>query len=60
MFGADCIKALNGKAVGMKWKGDMVFKIAGAREELEFDLFEMRRAAGCDTIDGLKRLRKKE
>jgi len=33
MFGADCIKAPNGKAVCMVWKGDMVFKLAGDDEK---------------------------
>ena len=32
MFGADCIKAPNGKAVCMVWKDDMVFKLAGDDE----------------------------
>jgi hypothetical protein len=30
MFGALCIKAPNGKAGVMFWKGDMVFKLEGA------------------------------
>ena len=29
MFGADCIKAPNGKAVCMVWNDDMVFKLSG-------------------------------
>lgn len=33
MFGSDCIKAPNGKAVCMVWKEDMVFKIAGDDEK---------------------------
>ncbi len=33
MFGADCIKAPNGKAVCMVWKEDMVFKLAGDDEK---------------------------
>ena len=32
MFGADCIKAPNGKAVCMVWKNDVVFKLAGDDE----------------------------
>ena len=33
MFGADCIKAPNGKAVCMVWKDDMVFKLTGDDEK---------------------------
>ena len=33
MFGADCIKAPNGKAACMVWKDDMVFKLAGDDEK---------------------------
>jgi hypothetical protein len=33
MFGADCIKAPNEKAVCMVWKEDMVFKLAGDDEK---------------------------
>ena len=33
MFGADCIKAPNGKAVCMVWREDMVFKLAGDDEK---------------------------
>ncbi len=33
MFGADCIKAPNGKAVCMVWKEDMVFKLTGDDEK---------------------------
>ena len=33
MFGADCIKAQNGKAVCMIWKEDMVFKLTDDDEK---------------------------
>lgn len=32
MFGALCFKAPNGKAAGMYYKGDMVFKLTGEQE----------------------------
>ena len=45
MFGALCIKALNGKAVAMLWKNDMIFKleVKNLQEALSLDgakLFE--------------------
>ncbi len=33
MFGALCIKALNGKAGVMFWKEDMIFKLEGEKEQ---------------------------
>jgi hypothetical protein len=33
MFGAPCIKAPNGKAAAMYYKGDMVFKLKGEAEK---------------------------
>lgn len=38
MFGAACIKAANGKAVAMLWKGDMVFKLRDKEQEEALNL----------------------
>lgn len=39
MFGAKCLKAPNGKALAMFWKGCMIFKLRGeaAEEALSLD-----------------------
>lgn len=38
MFGANCIKAPNGKAVAMAWKEAIVFKLEGKEQEKALQL----------------------
>jgi len=49
MFGALCIKAPNGKAAAMFWKGYMIFKLKGAVYE---EALALEGAKVFDPMDG--------
>lgn len=54
MFGAQCIKAPNGKAAAMYYKGEMVFKLTGdaAAEALSLDGAHMFNPMGDRPMNG--------